>query len=181
MSTGILLSGLIGALAASVLAVFYHYVSLISTRRFEVMLLAVDYLDEINYLTRQIEQYKARKYTENREVMTSEEYRSHCNKLDSLLTSSKIHARVALVYGEDSATLEKFNQLRAKMTDATVRLFNATQKNWLQASAQLHDAFAKDIDPLRLATELELLRGAGFKAVFLGTLGLARLRKSSNL
>lgn len=179
MSTSVLLAGLIGALVATILAVFYQYVSLNSIRRFEVMLLAVDYFDEINFLTRQIEHYKAKKYTENCEIMTTEEYRSYCNKLNLLIASSKIHAAIALAYGKNSVTFDMFNQFRSKLTVATGRLFRATQDNWLKESVELQDAFAKDIDPLRQATEFELLRSAGFNAVLLDTVSLAGLRKSS--
>lgn len=160
-----LLSGLIGALVGSGLAVVYQHVSLITQRRSEVIFLAVDYLDELNYLSRHIQQYKENKYKENHEAFSQERYVELCDKTDYLLTSSRVHARVALTYGENSKELDSFNKLRANLTDAALLLFRAKTETWDDTSKKVIELFEKEIDPLRQNTELELIRSAKLKAV----------------
>ena len=180
MSTESLLSGMIGALIATVLAVLYQHLSALAQRRFEVLLLAVDYLDDLYFNFRYIEQYKERKYQKNREVMSNDEYHTLCNKTDSMLTSSRIHARVAMVYGENSGELEKFNTLRTKLTETTIMLFQACPDTWDQTSASIHRVFEEEIEPLRHTTELELIRGANMWSVFRDMLRFSKRKKSSN-
>ena len=172
MSTGLtvdsLLSGAIGALIATVLAVLYQHLSILAQRRFEVMLLAVDYFDELYYQSRHIQICKKKKYIEDKEVMPKEEFMALCNKTDAMLTSSRIHARVALVYGENSEVLEKFNVLREKLQEASLLLFKARPETWNEYSQKVTDLFDHQIDPLRQATERQLLQGANMWAVFIG-------------
>lgn len=177
MSVESLLSGLIGALIATVLAVLYQHLSALAQRRFEVMLLAVDYLDDLYFNSRHIEQYRDKKYKENCEVMSNDEYRALCNKTDSMLTSSRIHARVTMVYGENSGELEKFDMLRTKLTDTTIMLFRACPDTWDEMRASIHKVFEKEIEPLRRTTELELLRGANMWSVFKDVFRLRKRKK----
>lgn len=160
-----LLSGLVGALIGSGLAVVYQYVSLAIQRRSEILFLAVDYFDELNYLSRQIEQYKEKKYKECREVFSREKYLELCNKTDRLLTSSSVHARVAVIFGENSKELDSFNILRQKLTDAALLLFQANAHSWDEASQSVFELFEKEIDPLRQATERALIQSTQLKAV----------------
>ena len=174
-----LLSGLAGALIATVLAVFYQHLGVLAQRRYDVMLLAVDYLDELYYASRHIQQYKDKLYRENHEAMAKEEYRALCNKTDAMLTSSRVHAHVAMVYGENSGELDKFNTLRTQLIQNTLMLFQAKPDTWEGTSKAVLASFEKQIDPLRHATELELLRGANMRAVFLDMIPFYR-RKASD-
>ena len=67
MSIESLLSGIIGALIATVLAVFYQHLSVHAQRRFEIMLTAVDYFDKLYYNSRNIQEYKDKLFKENYE------------------------------------------------------------------------------------------------------------------
>ena len=160
-----LLSGLIGALVGSGLAVVYQHVSLVMQRRSEVMFLAVDYLDELNFLSRHIQQYKEKIYKENREAFSPERYVELYDKIDFLLTSSRVHARVAVTFGENSKELDSFNMLRTKLTDTTLLLFRAKAETWDETSKKVFELFEKEIDPLRQNTELALIRSTKLKAV----------------
>jgi len=150
----------------------YQHVSLAMQRRFEVMLLAVDYLDELYFQSRHIQQYKEKKYKENREAFPHDRYLELCDKTDFMLTSSRVHARVALTYGENSKELDNFNKLRVKFTDAVLLLFRAKPETWEDTNKKLLELFEKEIDPLRLETEAALLRGAKLKAALCSMVGL---------
>ena len=147
-----LLSGLIGAIIGSGLAVVYQHISLVVQRRFEVMLLAVDYFDDLYFQSRHIQQYKEKKYKENRDAFSPERYVELCDKTDFMLTSSRVHARVALTYGENSKELDSFNKLGTKLTDAALLLFRAKAETWDDTSKKVMDLFEKEIDPLRQNT-----------------------------
>lgn len=172
-----LLSGLIGALIGSGLAVVYQHVSLVMQRRSDVMFLAVDYLDELNYLSRHIQQYKEKKYKENRDAFSPERYVELCDKTDFLLTSSRVHARVAVTFGENSKELDSFNKLRTKLTDAALLLFRAKAETWDDTSKKVVELFEKEIDPLRQNTEMALIRSTKLTAVLCSLVGS---RKSPN-
>ena len=129
------------------------------------MFLAVDYFDELYYLSRHIQQYKEKNYKENREAFSSERYVELCDKIDFLLTSSRVHARVALTYGEKSKELDSFNKLRTNLTDAALLLFRAKAETWDDTSKKVMGLFEKKIDPLRKNTEIDLIRGTKLKAV----------------
>jgi hypothetical protein len=169
-----LVSGLIGALIGSGLAVVYQHVSMVVQRRFEVMLLAVDYFDELYYQSRNIQQYKEKKYKEHRDAFSPERYMELCEKTDFLLTSSRVHARVALTYGESSKELDNFNKLRTKLTDAALLLFRSKPETWDDTSKKVAELFEKEIDPLRQNTEVGLIRSTKLKAVLCSIVGFRR-------
>ena len=161
-----------GAVVGSGLAVLYQHISVAMQRRFEVMLLAVDYLDELYFQSRHIQQYKEKKYKENRDAFSPERYRDLCEKTDYMLTSSRVHARVALTYGENSKEIECFNSLRAKLTDAAFLLFQAKAETWDTTNQEVMELFEKEIDPLRQNTEINLIRSTKLKAVLGSMVGL---------
>ncbi len=168
----LLLSGLLGALIASVLSVFYQHVSVQANRRFDVMLKAVDYFDELYDNLQTLQVYKHQAYTHGIEVIGDEEYQSLSNRTGTLLKSSGVHVRVALVYGQNSRELEGFNVLRTKMQQAALVLFSSTRETWNQVSEQIGQLFDQDIDSRRSAVEQQLLRSAGFSSVLRSYLGL---------
>ncbi len=115
----LLLSGLLGALVASILSVFYQHVSIQANRRFDVMIKTADYFDELYDNLQTLEAYKRKAYTHGMEVVT-EEYQSLARRTGTLLKSSGTHAHVALVYGQNSRELQDFNTLRARMQEVGV-------------------------------------------------------------
>lgn len=167
-----LMAGLIGAIVGSGLAVLYQHISVAMQRRFDVMLLAIDYLDDLYFQSRHIQQYKEKKYKENRNAFSPERYMELCDKTDYMLTSSRVHARVAMTYGENSQELDSFNKLRAKLTDAALMLFQAKAETWGDTSEKVMELFEKEIDPLRQNTEIALIRSTKLMAVLRGVVGL---------
>jgi hypothetical protein len=171
------MSGLIGAIVGSGLAVLYQHISVAMQRRLDVMLLAVDYLDDLYFQSRHIQQYKEKKYKENRDAFSPERYMELCDKTDYMLTSSRVHARVAMTYGENSQELDSFNKLRVKLTDAALMLFRAKTETWDDTSKddtskKVMELFEKEIDPLRQNTEIALIRSTKLMAVLRGMVGL---------
>lgn len=170
---GILLSGLIGALIASLLAIFYQLISLKAKKRFEIMLSVVNYCDELNYNSRNLEQLF------KRGLVNSDEYKQLSNKTDLLLTSSKVKALIALTYGENSRELDKFDELHQELFNAALVLFRAKQGKEAETSELIREKFENVIDPLRHILEIELLRGSSFWSVLIYYIrGLMNKRES---
>ncbi len=120
-----LLSGLYGALIASILSIIYLYFSNQIKLRSEVMLEVVGYSDDIyNYLS-MMHVHKDSMYTQNKPGLTDDEYRKFSNELSVLLKSSKVRAKIALVYGEGKV-LGVFNELWSNYIEITSVLRTAT-------------------------------------------------------
>lgn len=153
-----LLSGLIGALIASLLTVVYLYISTQSKLRAEVLLEVVGYCDDIYHRLQSQCVHKKAKYTKNEAKLTSEEYRYISNELSILLKSTKIHAKLAIAYGE-SDTLGLLNQLSANFRGVASILWKATKENWDRDDKKISQMFKTTIDPLRDELQKQLIKG----------------------
>ena len=91
-----LLSGLIGALIATLLSLIYHHNSERKKMRSDVLLEIVSYCDDIYTLLRQMHVHKDHKYTGKKPALHADEYRLITRELTILLLSSKPSAKVAL-------------------------------------------------------------------------------------
>lgn len=155
----LLLSALLGGLTATVLSVLYHYYAERYRRRTEVLLSVVGWADGIFVRLWDIHVHKDRSYTEGKNTLDPEVYKTTTRELRSRLLANEIPTRVALVYGE-SEELGLVNQLRGKMLDAARKLWKANQSTWKEDSKDIMQLFEKEIDPLRQRLERQLLRGA---------------------
>ena len=129
------------------------------------MLLAVEYFDELIYLIRNLHLYKEKEYKENYKLFSAERYGELRSKVDFLLTSSRLHARVALTYGENSEEIKIFNQLRFKLINVIALIFTANPETWDEVSKKVTNLFEKEIDPVRQNTEMALIRSTRLKAI----------------
>ena len=155
-----LLSGLFGALIASIFSIIYLYFSGQIKLRSKVMLEVVGYSDDIyNYLS-MMHVHKHYMYTENKPGLTDDEYRKFSNELSVLLKSSKVKAKITLVYGEGSL-LGIFNELWGSYLAVSSLLRKATLSEWVvKENKEIHGLFSNKIDPLRNQLEKSLIKGA---------------------
>ena len=95
-----LLSGLIGALIATLLSVFYHHNSERKKMRSDVLLEVVAYCDDIYRHLTDMHIHKDLEYTGKKSAFNADEYRHISHELTGLLLSSKPAAKLALAYSE---------------------------------------------------------------------------------
>ena len=160
-----LLSGLYGALIASILSIIYLYFSEQIKLRSEIMLEVVGYSDDIFSSLTQMHIHKDSMYTEEIPRLTPEEYKKVSNELTVLLLTTKIKVKIALVYGEGQV-LGIFNQLWNNYIAVSSLLRTATRSAWVvKENKEIIDIFSNKIDPLRNQLEKLLLNNARVKGI----------------
>ena len=88
-------------------------------------------------------------------------------ELSLLIKSLKIHARVALVFGWESLMFRNFADLMNLLGDATSLLYRAEKENWTKEKKTIMEKFEKEIDPLRSLINIDLVKSAKVKSVFI--------------
>ena len=151
-----LLSGLIGALIATLLSLIYHHNSERKKMRADVLLEIVSYCDDIYTLLRQMHVHRDHVYTGKKPALHSDEYRHISRELTVLLLSSKPAAKLALAYGEGKI-MGLFNELKSCFLEVSSELRGATRSGWIIENEKVSTLFSKKIDPLRANLEKNLL------------------------
>ncbi len=151
-----LLSGFLGALIATILSIFYLYLSEQKKLRADVLLEAVAHSDEIYKHLIDLHTEKNAEYTDKKRGLLPEEYRIVSRELTALLLSSKPGIKLALVYG-DSDVMGIFNELRSHFFKISSVLRGATRSGWVTEHHEIETIFAEKIDPLRASFERILL------------------------
>lgn len=160
-----LLSGLYGALIASILSIIYLYFSGQIRLRSELMLEVVAYCDDIYHRLSEMHVHKDRTYSEKKRGLTDDEYRKYSQDLSAFLKSSKIRAKIALVYGEGQV-LGIYNELFASFLEVSSVLRSATRAAWLvKEKKEVDGIFSNKIEPLRYQLEKSLLEYARVSGV----------------
>lgn len=159
-----LISGLIGALLATVIAVAYSHIAEQIRRRHDVTLDVVGYSDEVYGYLQTMQVYKNQQ-AEGKDTLDLDEYRTASRELRNLVLSSRVHARATLVYGEKSSELEALQALRSHFIQSARLLWNSNPNNWKEVSAALFSLFEKNIDPLRLDTEIRFIRSVRIRNI----------------
>lgn len=160
-----LLSGLIGALAATFISVIYLHISEKNKLRGEVFLEVVGYCDEIYQFLQKLHVYKESEYTTHSIPFSAEDYNLISNKLTVLLLSTKIHAKLTLAYGEgDSLMLLNFLSERFRKISSTLR--KSTRSEWVKEGPEIFRIFTEEIDPLRTNLQSSLLNGTRYLPTF---------------
>ncbi len=152
----ILLSGLIGALIATILSVIYHYISEQSRLRSEAALEAIGYFDDIYKSLQMLNVDKEAAYKGKKRGLTDEEYRITSRTLKDLLNTSRVGAKIAIVYGEGNIT-GAFNFLQASCLCASELLWGAKEQDWEEKHNQITILFHEKIDPVRKIFERHLI------------------------
>ena len=161
-----LLSGLIGALIATVLSVAYLYFSNKSKIRIEVLLEVVGFCDDIYHNLENLHYFKNAEYTKKNTEFPIEDYRKLSRELTVFLTSTKVHAKMAIAYGERDE-LALFLKLSNRFRSVASILRQATRSGWVNEGPQIHQMFEKEIDPLRHTLVRALIKGARPKGIIL--------------
>jgi len=164
-----LVSGLIGAVLASILTVLFLWVTEVRKIRGETFVEVTAYLDEMWQLVQNIHafleqkaQHDANGYpnAETVEAVKRQSYRTEENRhrLTELINSSRTKAKLAYVYGETNE-LVWFNEiitlLRPIVTD---RLSLGKIGDWPANSAEIHSLFKNCLDPARGRLERGLMK-----------------------
>lgn len=154
-----LLSGLIGALAATFISVIYLHISEKNKLRGEVFLEVVGYCDDIYHYLQKLHVYKDSEYTTHSVPFSPDDYKLISDKLTVLLLSSKVHAKLTLAYGEGDALL-LFNSLSKRFIEVSGALRKATRSAWVvKENKEITRLFSEEIDPLRTNLQRSLLYG----------------------
>lgn len=162
-----LLSGLFGALIATVLSAVYSYVAEQIRLRTEVTLEVVGYCDDIFNRLQTIHAHKDHVYTNTDSCLEPDIYRANNRELSVLLKSTKTHAKLEIVYGigESVAAL---NALSHHFREAASILRSSTENDWPVKGKWVLDLFEGKIDPLRNDLERKLIDGTRATAIPLG-------------
>jgi hypothetical protein len=153
---GILLSGLIGALIATLLSILYHQISEQKKIRGDALMDIVSYCDDVYTHLNQIHGHKQFKYLKKGTILNNDEYRIINRELTLLLVSSKPGVKLALAYGEGK-TMAIFNKLRTYFLKVASKLREPTMDEWDKRSKEIFSIFSSEIDPLRINLERSLL------------------------
>ena len=145
---GILVSGLIGALLATLFSVLYNHISEQVKWRIDLTMANVEWLDNIYARLRSIQIHKDGVYKGEKPFLSDEEFRKHSYEVSILLLSEKIKIQVALIYGEGEK-LQKINTLQGELTKIAQMLWAADKNTWDQVNKKIMETFSKTIDPLR--------------------------------
>jgi len=156
MQIEVLVSGLIGALAATVLSVLYHYITEQVRYRREIMLEVVDWSDYVYSRMGEMQVEKDSAYTGKKGLLTADEYKAISFDLKRKLTSSKISALTALAYGEGEE-VRSINSFQGELLNILSSLYTANQDKWSEEKKRIDEQFKNVIEPLRVSIHRELL------------------------
>ncbi|MDP8212258.1 MAG: hypothetical protein P9X22_03070 [Candidatus Zapsychrus exili] len=160
----ILLSGLIGALFATMLSVVYQYASEQAKYRGDLLIEVVNWLDAIYVRLQAMQIHKEGVYNSKELSLNNEEYRNLSKEVRKFLLSDKITSLVALTYGE-GRKLQLANALKGEMTKAAEILWASNEENWKQSCANILDSFKNKIDPIKIEALNAFLEGAKIYSV----------------
>ncbi|MBU0986216.1 MAG: hypothetical protein KKH68_03090 [Proteobacteria bacterium] len=160
-----LLSVLIGALIASILSAGYLQVSEKSKIRNEAFLEVVCFCDEIYHHLQNLHVYKNAACTDRDLGLIIEDYQHVSRELTVLLTSAKVHEKMALAFKEKEE-LGLFLELSNQLRQVASILRSATQSAGINEGQQVNQLLKDKIDPLRH----KLIRGLIKEAKITGIL-----------
>lgn len=159
-----LLSGLFGALIATLLTVFYNYITELVRRRSDILMDVVSYFDDIYSRVQNMHVHKIASYKGGKLLYTDEEYKVTSRELKAMLLSSMIRTRVALVYGEGDAKLQEYNKLQSMLLEGARILWAMKKENYQEGSGKIAVLF-NNIDILRSDIEQKFLNSAKVNSI----------------
>jgi len=165
MLTEQLLSGLIGALAATFISVIYLNISEKNKLRGAVFIEVVGHCDEIYHFLKKLHLYKKSKYTNHSFPFSNTDYKLISDKLSMLLLSKKVHSKLMLAYGKGD-TLMLLESLCKNFDELNRILGNSTRSGWVNEGQKVHEIFSEEIEPLRTKLITSLLDGTRYIPTF---------------
>ena len=163
---GILASGLLGALLATILGAAFSFLQEQARLRADVMLTVVGWADDTYLCLTDLLTSKGAAYSAEKAYLTDADFAANSRELRSLLVRASVPARLALVYGEGDET-RLLNALRGKLLQAAVMLWKSRKEEWKQVDARTKAFVAEQIDPLRRDLERRLLESASIPIIWL--------------
>lgn len=155
----ILVSGLIGALLATLFSLLYNHISEQVKLRIDFMMATVEWLDNIYTRLQTMQVHKERVYTNKAPSLSEEEYRIISNEVRTLLLSEKIKTQVTLIYGEGDK-LQRINTLQGELLKVAQLLWAADKDTWDESSKKIMESFNKIIDPIKAIAMKDFLVSA---------------------
>ena len=143
-----LLSGFVGALIATILTVIYLYVSEKLKIRTDVVLEIVEFCDEFNSNICNLKYLKNKEFTQPGSQIDLEDYKAHTKNLSKLIMTTKLQAKVALIY-RDGDIFENFMKLSEDFRAASKVLRRSTRSGWVIENKELDELINIKIEPLR--------------------------------
>ncbi len=160
----LLLAGFIGALAATIFSVMNSFFSRQAERRSSLAIEVISWIDDIYDRLITIHAQREATFTGAKFGLTNDEYRVVVKEVKAMLLASKMHAKVALVYGE-SNELRKFDTLREEFMNVAETLLQAEKGTWSDSDKQVNYRLSKIIEPLRESTEHVFLLGSRSESI----------------
>lgn len=143
-----LLSGVLGAIIATIISVWYQHKSeQIRDRKCAIMAIT-DWLDNIYVNLQALSAHKEELISNQIESMPSDEYRTMNNQLRILILSNKILLQTAITYGQ-SEIFNKITVLHDQLSKAARIFWNSRSNSWQQDNNQIMQIFKEKIDPVR--------------------------------
>ena len=160
MNIGNLISGLIGALIATVLAIAYDFFMQRGRLRAEVSIIILSWVDGIYCQIQDLQEQAEGSYTDGKLLLTQDEYNATCRKLRNQLLSDELEVRLVLIYGKDSEEVRLLNSLQKRLMEVVLILWSAKKETWKEIEQKILNKFSQDIDPLRIKFKEMLLQKA---------------------
>ena len=159
-----LLSGLIGALIASILSILYLYFAEQIRYRRDIFVEVVSLSDDVYGYLQILQAHKDMTYKQGTSYLDDDEKKRMNEDLKKHLISSKIRAKIALVYGEGDE-LRRFNALQGELLSIARILWAAKEDTWEADNRRILNGFSTVIEPIRASVEFRLLCGTRLSSV----------------
>lgn len=143
-----LLSGFVGAFIATILSIIYLYFTEKSKIRTDLILEIVEFCDEFYSNICNLKYLKNKEFTQAGAQIDLEEYSAHKKKLTNLIITTKLQAKVALIY-RGSDIFENFMKLSNDFRTASKILRRSTRSGWVIEEKELDELINSNIEPLR--------------------------------
>lgn len=166
MDIGNLISGLIGALIATVLAIAYDFYMQRARLKAEMSIIVLSWVDGIYCRLQDLQGQADGSYTDGKMLLTQDEYNVTCRELRNQLLSDELEVRLGLIYGMDSKEVWYFNSLQKELMGVALILWGVTKETWKEAEQKILNKFSQNIDPLRLQFKERLLRKTSAKIFY---------------
>lgn len=159
-----LLSGLIGALIATLLSVVYLYIAEQTKIRTEIALEIVSYCDAIYNCLQLMHMHKDVVFTHAGDGMAPDKYRENSHELSRLIKATTTHAKLEITYGA-GPSMAALNELSHHFREAASTLRDATEADWGEKNTQIFELFQSKIDPSRRDLQRTLINGTRATAI----------------
>ena len=169
-----LLSGLIGALIATVLSIAYQHIFERKKIRNQVLLDIASYCDKVFQYLNYMHVQRDHEYKNKKEAFHKEEYRKISLELNTLLLSSYLSAQIFIAYGEGNI-MGLFNKLNSAFIEVSSKLRKATRSAWEIENREIRNMFDSSIDPMKEKLFKNLYSESKLPRIIIGT--FARRKK----